>query len=87
MLLNQLEVQACAHLERLARVVIRPPHLFGGRGKISSIMGDFARGITEFRKGLKDDEDDKSDEESSGQLGNDAEGVSPRTSDSEKTSG
>ncbi len=31
--------------------------LFGGRGKISSIMGDLARGITSFRKGLKDDED------------------------------
>ena len=30
--------------------------LFGGRGKISSIMGDLARGITSFRKGLKDDE-------------------------------
>tara|TARA_R110002072_G_scaffold22253_10_gene77866 strand:- start:675 stop:938 length:264 start_codon:yes stop_codon:yes gene_type:complete len=30
--------------------------LFGGRGKISAIMGDFARGITSFRKGLKDDE-------------------------------
>lgn len=31
--------------------------LFGGRGKISAIMGDFARGITSFRKGLKEDED------------------------------
>ena len=33
--------------------------LFGGRGRISSIMGDLAKGITGFRKGLKDDEDDK----------------------------
>ena len=33
--------------------------LFGGRGRISSIMGDLAKGITSFRKGLKDDEDDK----------------------------
>jgi len=33
--------------------------LFGGRGKISSIMGDLAKGITSFRKGLKDDEADK----------------------------
>lgn len=31
--------------------------LFGGRGKISSIMGDLAKGITSFRKGLKEDED------------------------------
>lgn len=30
--------------------------LFGGRGKISSIMGDVARGIRSFRKGLKDEE-------------------------------
>ncbi len=30
--------------------------LFGGRGKISSIMGDLAKGITSFRKGLREDE-------------------------------
>jgi len=30
--------------------------LFGGRGRISSIMGDLAKGITSFRKGLKDDD-------------------------------
>ena len=29
--------------------------LFGGSGKISSIMGDVAKGITSFKKGLKDD--------------------------------
>ena len=29
--------------------------LFGGRGKISSVMGDLAKGIKSFRKGLKDD--------------------------------
>ncbi|MCC5981399.1 MAG: Sec-independent protein translocase TatA [Oceanicaulis sp.] len=36
--------------------------LFGGRGKISALMGDFAKGITSFRKGLKDDGDDSGDE-------------------------
>ena len=35
--------------------------LFGGRGKISQIMGDFAKGINAFKKGLKD-EDKKIDE-------------------------
>ena len=30
--------------------------LFGGRGKISEMMGDVARGIKSFRKGLADDE-------------------------------
>jgi len=37
--------------------------LFGGGGKISSLMGDFAKGIKSFRKGLQDDEkslDDRS---------------------------
>jgi len=28
---------------------------FGGRGKISAIMGDLGKGITSFKKGLKDD--------------------------------
>jgi sec-independent protein translocase protein TatA len=30
--------------------------VFGGRGKLSSIMGDAAKGIKEFKNGLKDDE-------------------------------
>jgi sec-independent protein translocase protein TatA len=28
--------------------------LFGGRGKISAMMSDMAKGIKSFRKGLKD---------------------------------
>jgi sec-independent protein translocase protein TatA len=30
--------------------------LFGGKGKISDLMGDFAKGIKSFKKGLADDE-------------------------------
>jgi sec-independent protein translocase protein TatA len=30
--------------------------LFGGRGKISSLMGDLAQGIRNFREGLKEPE-------------------------------
>lgn len=30
--------------------------LFGGSGKISSIMGDVAKGIKSFKKGLSEDE-------------------------------
>lgn len=30
--------------------------LFGGRGKISELMGDFAKGIKSFKKGLTEDE-------------------------------
>lgn len=36
--------------------------LFGGRGKISSIMGDMGKGITSFRKGLKEGMDEAEDE-------------------------
>ena len=35
--------------------------LFGGRGKISGLMGDFASGIKAFKKGLSED-DTKSDQ-------------------------
>jgi sec-independent protein translocase protein TatA len=31
--------------------------VFGGRGKISSVMGDAAKGIKAFRDGMKDDHD------------------------------
>jgi sec-independent protein translocase protein TatA len=30
--------------------------LFGGKGKISDIMGDVAKGIKSFKKGLTEDE-------------------------------
>ncbi|MEO9970428.1 MAG: twin-arginine translocase TatA/TatE family subunit [Hyphomonadaceae bacterium] len=32
--------------------------VFGGRGRISSIMGDMAKGIRSFRTGLKDEDED-----------------------------
>lgn len=34
--------------------------LFGGRGKISGLMGDFAHGIRNFKEGLKDPNDTQS---------------------------
>ncbi|MEI2806716.1 MAG: hypothetical protein V9G18_12465 [Albidovulum sp.] len=30
--------------------------LFGGKGKVSDLMGDVAKGIKSFKKGLADDE-------------------------------
>lgn len=30
--------------------------LFGGKGKISDIMGDFAKGIKSFKKGLAEED-------------------------------
>ena len=32
--------------------------VFGGRGKLSNIMGDAAKGIKAFREGLKDEDKD-----------------------------
>ena len=37
-------------------VVVVAAVLFGGRGKISGLMGDTAKGIRAFRDGLKGDE-------------------------------
>jgi sec-independent protein translocase protein TatA len=35
--------------------------LFGGRGKISELMGDFAQGIKSFKKGMQDEDTAKTD--------------------------
>lgn len=42
---------------QIALVVVLAVLLFGGRGKISSIMGDFAKGIKSFKKGMKDEDE------------------------------
>ena len=39
--------------------------LLFGRGKISSLMGDVAKGIKSFKKGMKDPIQDQSDSEPS----------------------
>ena len=30
--------------------------LFGGRGKVSQLMGDFGKGLKSFKKGMRDDD-------------------------------
>ena len=62
------------HWSHLLMIAVVALLLFGGRGKLSGLMGDAAKGIKAFREGLKDD--GKSE---------DAQGVSslPRT-DAEK---
>ena len=35
--------------------------LFGGRGKLTNVMGDFAKGIKAFKHGMKEDETAASD--------------------------
>lgn len=44
------------HLLILALVALL---VFGGSGRISSIMGDVAKGIKSFRKGLSESDDDE----------------------------
>ena len=45
---------------QIAIVVVLVVLLFG-RGKISSLMGDVAKGIKSFKKGMKDPVQDKSE--------------------------
>jgi sec-independent protein translocase protein TatA len=42
------------HILLLAVIVMI---LFGGRGKMSDFMGDFAKGIKSFKKGLSDEDE------------------------------
>ncbi len=44
-----------AHPIGIIAILVIAVLVFGGRGKISSIMGDLGKGITSFKKGLKDD--------------------------------
>ena len=36
--------------------------LFGGKGKISALMGDFGKGLKSFKKGMKGDDGEAGDE-------------------------
>lgn len=47
------------HLLILALVAVL---VFGGSGRISSIMGDMAKGIKSFKKGLSDDGEEEQTE-------------------------
>jgi sec-independent protein translocase protein TatA len=42
--------------------------LFGGRGTLSGLMGDAAKGIKAFKDGLKDTDSDKPSDERAGAL-------------------
>ncbi|ADM09493.1 putative sec-independent protein translocase protein tatA/E [Parvularcula bermudensis HTCC2503] len=44
-------------LQQLLIVLVIVLVLFGGRGRISSIMGDMAKGIRSFKKGLAEDDE------------------------------
>ena len=59
-------------LWQIAIVVVLVVLLFG-RGKISSLMGDVAKGIKSFKKGMSSDSNDqsKNDQSKNDQLKND----------------
>jgi len=57
---------------QIAIVVVLVVLLFG-RGKISSLMGDVAKGIKSFKKGMKDPVQDQSDSNSSENQSNEEE--------------
>ena len=42
--------------------------LFGGRGKISQLMGDFGKGLKSFKKGVKDDEEETAQTAAAGRV-------------------
>ncbi len=46
---------------KLVLVVVLIFVLFGGRGKISELMGDFAKGIKSFKRGMSDDPEESAD--------------------------
>lgn len=61
--------------------------LLFGRGKISGMMGDVAKGIKSFRKGMSEDDEPPAKATDNRQLGQDASlsDVTPRKDDAAKT--
>jgi sec-independent protein translocase protein TatA len=60
--------------------------LFGGRGKISDLMGDVAKGIKSFKKGMAEEVDVKSDATVKSLDHQAAEAVKPRAEAGTKVS-
>jgi len=55
--------------------------LFGGKNKISALMGDFGKGLSAFKKGVSGDGADK-DAAQAGQPGDSAKPISAQTTTS-----
>ena len=55
--------------------------LFGGRGKISSLMGDFGKGLSAFKKGVSSDNAEQSTAQQ-GQPGDSAKPISAQSTTS-----
>ena len=50
--------------------------LFGGRGKISQLMGDFGKGLSAFKKGVGNQEETPPPAQAAGQPGDTAKPIS-----------
>ncbi|MEM1380904.1 MAG: twin-arginine translocase TatA/TatE family subunit [Pseudomonadota bacterium] len=58
--------------------------LFGGRGRISSVMGDMAKGLRSFRKGLAESDDEADAGQTASLDTKSAETVEPTTASAEE---
>ena len=56
------------HWSHILLIAVVALLLFGGRGKLSGLMGDAAKGIKAFKDGLKDTDADKPSDERAGAL-------------------
>ena len=71
---------------QIAIVVVLVVLLFG-RGKISSLMGDVAKGIKSFKKGMSDHPDQASSSSSTSEkISNEESSTSEKTSNEDKDS-
>ena len=60
--------------------------MFGGRGKISALMGDIGKGLTSFKKGMKDGESaDAESEEAKALRADAASGEAPKSDQAAKS--
>jgi len=60
--------------------------LFGGKGKISALMGDFGKGLKSFKKGMKEEEGDSASADSP-KLAEDTTETVDQTASEDKKSG
>ena len=60
--------------------------LFGGRGKLSNLMGDFAQGIKAFKKGMSEDDTAQAKTEPAKSIDHQAPGAAPK-SETERAEG
>ena len=68
---------------QIAIVVVLVVLLFG-RGKISDLMGDVAKGIKSFKKGMKDPTQDQTDSSKQDEADSSSEDKSSEDSNSDK---